>query len=250
MKKLITLILLLGLTGCVPSFLMPTLPPTVSPKSIITDTPAARPILPADTATPTPTPTDTPLPTATRVTPTITQTPTLIPQFQKPVATVALLPGVLTFDGASCLPRTTQEDLAIVVKVDSGDTIDVIVNGVKTTIGYLGIQAPTLPVNGKLGGFYAKNSLQKNTDVVSGQVITLVKDASDTDSRGRLLRYVIVNNRFINFDLVNQGFAISYWSSEDSACKLVFDAAQANARSSLTGLWAVTPTPMYVPSAH
>jgi micrococcal nuclease len=163
---------------------------------------------------------------------------------------LSLLPATLPIDGAGCLPKNTQTDLGIVTRVISGDTVEAIVNGQQVMIGYLGIQAPILPANGKIGGFYAQNAFQRNNQLVNGQIVTLVKDLSTSDSRGRLLRYVIANNLFINYEMVNHGYAISIWPSSDSNCKSEFDASQDAARKSLTGMWLVTPTPLYVPSDH
>lgn len=248
MDKLLVFGVIFSLAGCTLPFFQATPPPTATPSEIATATLAQPQLMPA-TETPVPTSTAIPLPTSTRVTPTLTSTPTLIPQFRHtPTSVIQLSP--LTIEGSACLPQNTRVDLAIVLNVLSGDTIQVIVNGQKTLVGYLGIQAPTLPVAGRLGGFFAKDALQRNIQLVNGQIVSLVKDQSDYDSRGRLLRYVIVNSTFVNYALVAEGYAASIWPGPDSACKTEFDSAQVTARQNRTGMWITTPTPMYVPSGH
>ncbi len=48
-----------------------------------------------------------------------------------------------------------------------------------------------------------------NADLVDGQTVTLVRDSSNTDRYGRLLRYIYVGNVFVNAQLVQEGWAQS-----------------------------------------
>jgi micrococcal nuclease len=66
----------------------------------------------------------------------------------------------------------------------------------------------------------------------------LVKDISETDKYDRLLRYVFVGDTFVNFELVNQGYAAAVTFPPDVACEDVFRSAEADARSRGLGLWA------------
>jgi endonuclease YncB( thermonuclease family) len=51
-----------------------------------------------------------------------------------------------------------------------------------------------------------------NAALVQGQSVRLVRDVSETDRYGRLLRYVYVGDRLVNAELVAQGYAevVSY----------------------------------------
>jgi micrococcal nuclease len=48
---------------------------------------------------------------------------------------------------------------------------------------------------------------QANRDWVEGQQVTLIKDVSDTDQYGRLLRFVYVDDVMVNEVLVHDGWA-------------------------------------------
>ena len=82
-----------------------------------------------------------------------------------------------------------------------------------------------------------------NGDLVSGKYVILVKDLSDTDIEGALLRYVFVDNLFVNYELLRRGYAQTKILQPDTACERAFTAAQAEARTAFQGVWAPTPIP-------
>jgi micrococcal nuclease len=88
-----------------------------------------------------------------------------------------------------------------VVRVIDGDTIDVRINGVDQRVRYVGVNTPESDEP------CYEEALQANLALVQGQTVTLVKDQSDTDRFGRLLRYVYVGGVFVNERLVTEGFA-------------------------------------------
>jgi micrococcal nuclease len=73
--------------------------------------------------------------------------------------------------------------------------------------------------------------------------LILVSDQSEVDPFGRMLAYVLAGDRFINYELVRAGWAISKAYPPDTACLAVFDGAQALAQADGLGLWALSPTP-------
>ena len=157
--------------------------------------------------------TPTPRPTAT-IRPTRTLTPT------RPV----------TPPPEACVPSNTEILLGQVVAVQDGESIQVqVLDGRTLWIVYAGITAPP-------------ESMSKNNELVSGQQVTLVKDVSGMDEMGRLPRYVLVGNRFINYELVRKGFA-QVIDSPDQACAQVFREAQTGAQADQFGLWVPTPVP-------
>jgi micrococcal nuclease len=82
---------------------------------------------------------------------------------------------------------------------------------------------------------------------VDGEEIVLVKDVSETDQYGRLLRYVFVGDLggvFVNYELVASGYASASSYPPDSACDETFSSAERNARSQELGLWAPVPIPL------
>jgi micrococcal nuclease len=58
---------------------------------------------------------------------------------------------------------------------------------------------------------------QANTIFVSGKTVRLVKDVSDRDVYGRLLRYVYVGDLLVNRALVEQGYAEAVLYDPDRA---------------------------------
>ena len=105
-------------------------------------TPLSTPTTGAPTIADTPIPLeDTPTQAPSAPTETLSFTPT--PLFT--AAPVSLLPPNLTIEGMACIPVRTQQDLAIVLKVIDGDTIQVILNGKKVIVTYIGVAAPAMP---------------------------------------------------------------------------------------------------------
>ena len=71
-----------------------------------------------------------------------------------------------------------------------GDTIDVEIGGATYRVRYIGIDTP------ERGDCYFDEAKDKNAELVLGQYVRLVKDVSETDRYGRLLRYVYVGQTF------------------------------------------------------
>ena len=90
---------------------------------------------------------------------------------------------------------------AQVVRIIDGDTIDVRMNGQTYRVRYIGMNTPE-----RDQPCYSE-ATQANADLVEGQTVTLVRDVSETDQYGRLLRYVYAGNTFVNAELVTEGFA-------------------------------------------
>jgi micrococcal nuclease len=189
-------------------------------------------LLPTSTPTQIPTFTSTLLPTSTTTVtavPTKTKIPTYTPT---PLPT---LPGANSF---SCIPRVTKRETGTVVGVIDGDTVDVqLEDGQVYRVRYIGMDTP------EQGELFYNESTAKNSELVAWQEVILIQDVSETDQYDRLLRYVIVGDTFVNYELVREGFAQPATFPPDVACVDVFKAAQENARKDEIGLWAPTPTP-------
>jgi hypothetical protein len=85
--------------------------------------------------------------------------------------------------------------------------------------------------------------------MVAGQTVTLVKDVSETDRYGRLLRYVFVGDLFVNAELVRQGYATVATYPPDVACIDYFRRLEGEARERVAGLWAGGALPVAQPTA-
>lgn len=167
-----------------------------------------------------PTETPTPLPPNTH-TPTVTATP--IP----PTATPSL-PG-----SAACVPAN-ERDKAIVVQVLDGESIRVVMHEKTYTIRYIGIQTPLFGLKSEPFGPEAANY---NNTLVQDQIVTLVKDSTEKNEAGDLLRYVFAGDTFVNLEIVRHGFAQAVSAPPDISCDADFLQAQQSAQQEQLGQW-------------
>ena len=102
-------------------------------------------------------------------------TPTLI---ASPTVTI----GSINFD-SWCIPWHTEASRGKVIRIIDGITIEVEIDGDPFIVRYIGLDLPS-------PDFHAQ-SLETNAELVFNGEILLVKDRSEMDEEGRLLRYVI-----------------------------------------------------------
>ena len=142
---------------------------------------------------------------------------------------------------------------AKVSRVIDGDTIEVeFAVGGKARVRYIGIDTPEtvdLPAGRQVRESvqcFGKEASLKNKELVEGRQVELEKDVSETDTFGRLLRYVYVENPslrsgqvFVNEELVRQGYAHAATFPPDVKHQELFLAAQRDAQEQNRGLWSV-----------
>ena len=96
---------------------------------------------------------------------------------------------------------------AVVIEVIDGDTIDVLIDGQKYRVRYLGIDAPYMEYPRGVMHF-AFDAWKVNWILVNGQTVYLEKDVSEADEEGRLLRYVwLEDGTMVNAFLAEDGLA-------------------------------------------
>ncbi len=127
---------------------------------------------------------------------------------------------------------TSPPDTARVTQVIDGDTIT-IEGG--TRIRYIGIDAPELHPEPTA---YGMEAWQANRELVAGRTVHLERDASETDKYGRLLRYVYVDDVFINAELVRQGLAEAKAYPPDTKHQDYLEELETEARRAKRGIWA------------
>jgi len=126
-----------------------------------------------------------------------------------------------------------------VARVIDGDTFK-LSNG--QVVRYIGIDAPETVDPVKPVQCFGPQASDEDKKLVEGKEVTLVKDISETDKYGRILRYVYVGNLFVNDYLVRNGFARVETIAPDVAFEHQFEAAQLEAQKNSRGLWAVCAT--------
>jgi len=139
------------------------------------------------------------------------------------------------------MPKCTRQ-AALVTSIVDGDTIDVLINGQTYRVRYIGIDTP------ERDEYFYNPATAFNQNLVFNKTVTLVKDVSETDTFDRLLRYIIVGDTFVNYELVRQGYAQAARYPPDIACSSFFESAEFAAQTTDSGMWMPTPTP-FVPPA-
>lgn len=123
----------------------------------------------------------------------------------------------------------------LVSRVVDGDTIE-LDNGQK--VRYIGINTPETVDPRRAVQCFGHEASEYNKQLVEGKQVRLVKDVSETDKYGRLLRYVYLNDgTFVNLNLVENGFARVDTYPPDVAHAKEFEAADKAARIAKIGLW-------------
>jgi endonuclease YncB( thermonuclease family) len=199
---------------------------------------------PTDTIEATEESTNTPEPTNTKK---ATSTPEPSTDTPIPPTNTSIPPTNTSFPPTNTAipPTSTPSNLATVVAVIDGDTIDVDIDGAVYRVRYIGMDTP------ESGMPYFGEATQANANLVAGQVVRLEKDISETDQFGRLLRYVYLQDgTFVNAQLVRLGFAQAATYPPDVAHSDYFVQLQQEARNAGLGLWSVPPptaTPVPLP---
>lgn len=128
-----------------------------------------------------------------------------------------------------------KEQIFKIVNVVDGDTVKLEGGEV---VRYIGIDAPETVHPSKPVQCFGKEAGEKNRELVEGKEVRLVKDVSETDKYGRLLRYVYAGDVFVNDYLVRNGYAKASSYPPDVKYQDQFRQAEEEARNNKRGLWA------------
>jgi endonuclease YncB( thermonuclease family) len=153
--------------------------------------------------------------------------------------TLAAVILAITF---AAMPAGAQQPIqAYVTRVVDGDTIYVIIGGRMESVRYIGINTPEThhPTRGREPGGEA--ATEANRRLVDGRWVTLVLDVQQRDRYGRLLAYVWVGERFVNAELVHQGYAQAATYPPNVKHADYFVKLERGARESRRGLWKGAP---------
>ena len=113
-------------------------------------------------------------------------------------------------------------------RVIDGDTV-VLANGDR--VRYIGMDTP------ERGEPFFDEATEYNRRLVEGRRVQLVKDQSETDRFGRLLRYVLAGDILVNAELVREGLAEAKRYKPDVKFADCFDALMQEARDAKRGMW-------------
>lgn len=128
-------------------------------------------------------------------------------------------------------------EMYLVTRVIDGDTIEVRTDAGVMRVRYIGVDTPETVHPSKPVECFGKEASNKNKELVEGKWVRLEKDISNTDSYGRWLRYVYVDDEFVNLTLVAEGYANVVTYPPDVKYIESFWIAERTAREARRGLW-------------
>ena len=134
---------------------------------------------------------------------------------------VALLPGCEADSGT----------VARVERIIDGDTIE-ITGGER--VRYIGIDTPEIYPEEE---YYGPEASALNRELVEGKMVVLESDITDRDRYGRLLRYVFVDDVFVNGEMVRLGYAHAVSYPPDTRYQKLLVELETEAREAGRGLW-------------
>ncbi|MEM7825454.1 MAG: thermonuclease family protein [Candidatus Aenigmatarchaeota archaeon] len=118
--------------------------------------------------------------------------------------------------------------MVTVARVIDGDTFE-LANGKKVRL--LGVDAP------EKNKYFYLEAKEKLEELIGSKNVFLEADVTNSDTSGRLLRYVFVGNTFVNLEMVKQGFASVYIVSPNQKYYSQFLEAEEHARKNRLGIW-------------
>lgn len=107
---------------------------------------------------------------------------------------------------------STLEMKGIVSSVVDGDTIYVIINKKRNKVRLIGIDAPEMKDQSKIKKCLAKEAKKYLEKLLKGKSVILKSDpqSQDKDKYKRILRYVYLENIFVNAELIKNGYAYAF----------------------------------------
>ncbi len=126
---------------------------------------------------------------------------------------------------------SSPPDTARVTRVIDGDTIT-IEGGYR--VRYIGMDTPE--IYPQLEAF-GPEALEANREMVEGKIVRLERDVSETDKYGRLLRYIYVDDIFVNAELVRQGLARAKAYPPDIKFQDYLEELETEAKHAGRGMW-------------
>lgn len=132
---------------------------------------------------------------------------------------------------ACSLQQTDLDGPYFVESVVDGDTLDVDFGRIRLS----GINTP------EIGECYYEEAKEKLTELTLAQEVILERDETDLDKYGRSLRYIYVNNTFVNGYLVEEGYA-RVFDRYNETTKYYYDlkVLEKEAQDQKKGMWNCT----------
>ena len=130
-------------------------------------------------------------------------------------------------NGAPLNPNTF-----LVTRVIDGDTIEIQTPNGPQKVRYIGIDSPELP-----NECYSRKAKTRNRHLVENRYVRLEEDVEKTDKYGRWLRYVWVDGKMVNKQLLEEGYARLMIIPPNTKYETRLRNAEKEARLANRGLW-------------
>lgn len=135
-------------------------------------------------------------------------------------------------------PRRPRSLPAAVVKIVSGDTIHVFVNGDVDRVRYIGVTAPDPGDGGPDSGDpQGREALKFNRGLMDARNVRLELDVQERDPEGRLLAYVWLGDVMVNAEMIARGFGQVVTGGPNVRYQDMLLRRQEQARAAKLGIW-------------
>jgi micrococcal nuclease len=128
-----------------------------------------------------------------------------------------------------------------VESIIDGDTIK-LTNGERVRL--IGINTP------ERGQPYYQEATEKLEELIGSNPVRLEADEENEDQYGRWLRYIYVNDTFVNLEIVKSGLATAYEFQPNVKYSDKFSEAEQTAKNSELGIWIPSPFSLTVITLH
>lgn len=159
---------------------------------------------------------------------------------------VTVFPQLQTFPSMELQKKEDvkgETTLAAIIRIIDGDTLVVLLGGKEEKVRLIGVNTPETVDPRKPVECFGKEAKEYLSKLLSGKKVRLEADSSqqERDRYRRLLRYVFLEDgTFINEKLISDGYAYEYTYDLPYFYQSAFKQAEADARSSGSGLWSAT----------
>ena len=126
---------------------------------------------------------------------------------------------------------------AAVVKVLSGDTVHVFVNGEVERVRYIGVVAPEPSEGDQSGEPQGNEALRFNRGLVTAKNVRLELDVQERDAEGRLLAYVWLGDILVNAEILARGYGQVVSGGPNVRYQDMLLRRQQEARAARLGIW-------------
>ena len=126
---------------------------------------------------------------------------------------------------------------AWVLRAVDGDTIEVLVDGEREDVRYIGVDTPETVKPDTPVQCFGPQASAFNHHLVEGRRVRLVFGVERRDVYGRLLAYVYLDDRFVNAELVRRGLARTLTIPPNDRFAERFKRLQMAAARGGRGLW-------------